>query len=274
MTIRADWKLEQSSLPPVSEISLPPSELVNTQVGPMLLPAGDPVVTAWIREYGSWEEGESAALTALIRPGNHVIDVGAHVGYLTLLAAARVGDTGGVLAIEANPDNFELLRANLGRHGATHVRAVRAAAWRRSDETRTMTVSSENSGDHRVFVRQGATETLEVPTVALDDLVPEDWDVDVVKVDVQGTDHVAVEGMQRVIARCQPTILIEFWPLGIEEFGDPATKVLDFYRELGYDISLLEAPCLARAATSQAIVDVVRRIPQGFCTLLLRANLS
>jgi FkbM family methyltransferase len=250
--------------------ALPAHVQTHTVVGSMALPAGDRVLTNWILSNKSWEPVESGVLAALIKRGAHVVDIGAHVGYMTLLAAARVGPDGSVLAIEAHPGNVALLRENITQNGLTQAEAIHGAAWRRSGETLALTVSPDNSGDHRVFRREGATETIEVPSVALDDLLADDQCIDVVKIDAQGTDHVAVEGMQRTLARCRPVMLVEFWPPGIEEFGDGPADVLGFYRGLGYDIAMLEAPGLSSDAPLEMIVDHARRCPGEFCTLVLQ----
>jgi FkbM family methyltransferase len=206
----------------------------------------------------------------MIKRGGHVVDIGAHVGYMTLLAASRVGPEGSVLAIEAHPGNFALLQDNIVRNDIPQARAIHGAAWRCSGETLTLTVSPDNSGDHRVFRREHATQTLEVPAIALDDLLADHRRVDVVKIDAQGTDHVALEGMRRTLARCRSIVLIEFWPPGIEEFGDRPADVLAFYRSLGYDIAMLEAPGLASDAPLEIIVENARRCAGEFCTLLLQ----
>src|SRR2546421_6110753 len=87
----------------------------------------------------------------------------------------------------------------------------------------------------------------------------EEWRVDVVKIDVQGTDHVAVEGMTRTIERWQPTILVEFWPIGIEEFGHDPLNVLALYRDMGYRIAILEEPAVSDGMALELIVDIARR---------------
>lgn len=258
----------------MNEERLPPYEELETAVGSLLLPAGDGVVTRWIREHGTWEPAESAVLTALIPPGAHVIDIGAHVGYMTLLAAARAGADGAVIAVEANPENARLLEENVARHGSGNVRVYEGAAWRTSRDTLTMTISPDNSGDHRVYRRDEALETVEVRSVALDDIVPEQWHVDLVKIDVQGTDHVALEGMRRIVERDKPTILVEFWPTGIEEFRDDPPDVVALYRRLGYQISMLEQPALPRDAAPETITEMARNTPTGFCTLLLQPGPS
>jgi FkbM family methyltransferase len=188
---------------------------------------------------------------------------------MTLLGAARVGPGGRVLAVEAHPGNYALLQENIRRNGHQQVRAVHAAAWDASGDMRTVTVSQENSGDHRAFRRANALETVEVPAMAIDDLVGDDRRVEVAKIDTQGTDHVVVRGMRKTIARCRPVLLVEFWPEGIREFGDQPAAVLDGYRRIGYDIAVLEAPGLRPDASLEAIVQGALACPGAYCTLLL-----
>lgn len=249
---------------------LPPHVIVPTVVGHLALPRDDRTVTPWIVERGDWEPGESAAMVALLRPGDRVVDVGAHVGFLSLLAAHRVGPGGSVLSVEAHPGNFALLRDNVRRGGHAQVETVHAAAWRAAGETVTLTVSEGNSGDNRSYDRDDAVERVAVETVRVDDLLA-GRDVDFVKVDVQGTDHVALEGMRATIERCRPTVMIEFWPLGIDGFGDDPAEVLTGYRALGYELSVLEFPGVGNDAPADALAQIAREARGGFVTLLLRA---
>ena len=208
---------------------------VATDVGTLLLPADDQVVRPWMAEYGNWEPEEAALLRELTPVGGHVVDLGAHVGYHTLVAAAAVGPTGRVTAVEANPDNAKLLRANVERAGAMHVRVVHAAAWDTPGRVR-LNVSDENSGDHRVG---GRARLGGIRAVTVDSLVG-DRRVDVVKSDLQGRDHVALRGMADTIRRWHPVILTEFWPLGIRDVGDDPYAVLDAYRAYGYTVTPLD----------------------------------
>src|SRR5689334_10568522 len=76
------------------ERELPPYVELDTAMGSLLLPAHDEVMKHVIREHRRWEPCESAVLVSLIRPGGCIVDVGAHVGYMTLLAAAHAGPQG------------------------------------------------------------------------------------------------------------------------------------------------------------------------------------
>ncbi|MDQ6909196.1 MAG: FkbM family methyltransferase [Actinomycetota bacterium] len=227
---------------------------METDVGSLLYPSSDEVITPFVRENGWWEKEESAALRSLLRPGMTFVDVGAHVGYLTLVAAERVGPTGRGLAVEPVPDNFALLQANILWTGTSWVDAIPVAAWNENRRL-TITLSADNSGDHRAYAageERGAdaepwpgrwtrTESREVLAVALDEIVPPDTAIDVVKIDVQGCDHLVIRGMERTLTRCHPSVLVEFWPEGIAELGGDPADVISYYGLFGFQRGVIVA---------------------------------
>ncbi|MBV9812943.1 MAG: FkbM family methyltransferase, partial [Acetobacteraceae bacterium] len=78
----------------------------------------------------NYERDVTAVIRRLLRPGMGVIDVGANIGYFTMLAASLVGSTGYVIAIEPNPDNAKLLEASRRANGFSHVTVCQTAAGR------------------------------------------------------------------------------------------------------------------------------------------------
>src|SRR5207244_8912252 len=146
---------------------------VETDVGSLLLPAHDRVVLPILAGSGTWEPDESALIDRKLGAGMTAVDLGAHVGYLTIRAARAVGATGRVIAVEPAPLNFALLNANLRRNGFANVLTIPAAAWRKSGTAR-LEVDPYNTGDHRVFQVDRRDAHVEVPALALDDLLPEE----------------------------------------------------------------------------------------------------
>lgn len=247
----------------------PPPVRVETDVGPMLFQGHDQLMVPLIAEqHGRWEIEESDQLRILLRPGMTFVDVGAHVGYMTLLGSRAVGPTGRVIAIEASPANVALLRVNVAANGATNVQIVAAAATDRSGHV-TLSLSSWNTGDNRAYAVH-AMERIEVPAVRLDDVVPADVHVDVVKLDTQGTDHRAVWGMEATLARCRPVLVSEFWPPVIAESGDDPVAVLERYAAMGFEVRVLGHPEEGPAPTPAAVVEAAVTRHGEFCTLVLR----
>ena len=206
-----------------------------TDVGPLLLHAGDEVITPAIVQEGRWEADEGAWLRATVRPGQTVIDCGANIGYFSVLASQLVGPRGNVIAVEPDRDNLTLLTHNLWRNGCENVRVVPAAAWRERGVL-TLRRSPTNTGDHRTFAPGG--EGL-VPCVTLDEVLAGQR-VDVVKIDTQGSDHHVVEGLGAALRRDPGCVtLIEFWLEGMQERGVDPREVLAGYRALGRPLALL-----------------------------------
>jgi FkbM family methyltransferase len=222
--------------------SMPPSGCirVTTDEGVMWAIERDRVITPTLRELHTWEPETIRCLSRHTLPGMSVMDVGANIGYVSRALCRMVGSTGYVIALEPEPFNFAVLRANLAEAPQDRVRCVRVAAADRNGIS-DFWLDEENLGDHRTWgAGRETARRIQVPVVRVDDLVDGSVDVAVVKIDTQGTDHVVVAGMERMIARTRPTIVVEFWPWGIDGAGGNPLDVLAQYRSIGMDIGIVD----------------------------------
>ena len=156
------------------------------------------------------------------------------VGYFTCQAARLVGPRGLVLAFEPAPRNYELLTANVWRNGFTNVVCF---PWALSDAPgfEELRLSASNTGDHRLH--GGAGETVTVRVAALDEVLAIRGPVDVVKLDVQGAEHAAIRGMERLLA-ASPSVLVvaELSPSDARAAGTEPLELLAYYRSLQFQI--------------------------------------
>jgi FkbM family methyltransferase len=227
---------------------------VDTPAGRLFLHRDDQVMTPFISEHGVWEPDETDFLRALLRPGHTFLDVGANVGYMTVLGARMVGSAGRVIAVEPDFRNLRLLRANLWRNGVSAQIAPIAAFSRRGFVG--FARSETNCGDHQVRERSG--EGPLVPCATIDELLG-DVRVDVAKIDTQGVDHQVLEGMEGLVRR-NPAIVVlsEFWLGGLLERGIDPMSVLGRYADLGFAIGLVGRGAVVHTATPQDIIDACR----------------
>jgi FkbM family methyltransferase len=209
-------------------------EEVETDVGPILLHADDDVITPIIRAHGTWEPELGAILREALRPGMTAVDVGGNIGYVALLLAEAVGPGGRVVAVEPDPRNAEALRRNAERTRGAPIEVIEAAAWSEPGEVE-LELHDTNTGDHRVGMDASGREKVAVPAVRLDDVLPER--VDLIIMDTQATEHVALAGARELLRRARPVLFVEFWPGGIREGGGDPRAVLDGYRGLGLGIA-------------------------------------
>lgn len=262
---------------PVSASFLPAPESVivfadevSSIFGPLAMPRHCEFVTPYIRDHGVWEPEESLALQSLIRPGMTVLDIGAHAGFHTVLAAHAVGRHGHVVSFEPSPENYALLRHNAKTLDLPQVIAINAAAWR-ATEPGVLVLSTNNSGDNRVIPMADSdhVEQVEIERVAIDDVLVADAQVDVVKIDVQGVERDAISGMERTIQRCRPAMLVEFSPEDIVTAGGYPEDVLSYYMELGYSLRPLGGVGFPIIPDPSALIEDALSRPGRYSNLLL-----
>jgi FkbM family methyltransferase len=188
-----------------------------------------------------YEPYESKLVMGLLRPGDVAVDVGAMIGYYTVILAKHVEAHGRVYAFEPDPENFALLEDNLRMNGYGHVVSRNVLVGAESGRGRLWRAPS-NRGDHHAFATNGR-DAVDVDVVALDDVIDEP--VDLVKIDVQGYEGYVLAGMRRLIERSpQLAMLVEFCPALLVGAGTAPGEFIDEIR--GYGFSLYEIDDEAR----------------------------
>jgi FkbM family methyltransferase len=191
-------------------------------------------------------DGYEPHITALfrdrVRPGMHVLDIGANIGYYTMLSASLVGPSGSVTAIEPNPDSVRLLEASRRANSFDNVTVLQLAAGRE----RGLLVLHGSYGNVMTSAAPDEATALinstTVPSFKVDDLIPRDKKIDFVKIDVEGAEYNALLGASELIKRCHPTIVSEFSPSTMPGIsGVDGRGYLRFLLDFDYTIAVIEA---------------------------------
>jgi len=187
---------------------------------------------------GTYEPELQNALERFIRPGDVVYDVGANIGYISLIAACCSGGERHVYSFEAVPDNFQRLSYNITlNHLEVRVSAIHSAVVDRSGSVAfhmhpsgAMGKAEGSLGRQADYVGQ-----VEVPALALDDFIFIQGNPPprLVKLDIEGGEGMALAGMVRTLEEIRPIFLIEL-------HGEQATKaVWQILKEKGYSLHQL-----------------------------------
>jgi len=166
---------------------------------------------------GTHEPDVQNAISAVVRPGAVVYDIGAHVGSLALGTARLVGDLGRVVAFDGDPENVVRLRGNSSRNGlGERLQVVHAAVWSSTKRDgisfrRGRTVRSqggvEANGNRPVL---GNGEVINVAAVTLDEFVAAGGPLpQLVKIDVEGGEYQVLRGGASLFANQRPLIIAE-----------------------------------------------------------------
>jgi FkbM family methyltransferase len=146
-----------------------------------------------------------------------------------------------VLAFEPERENFALLTANIATNGYTNVQPLNMAVTAQSGMQR-LFVSSENAGDHHLYAAGDDRPSYEVEAVSLDDFFAgRPKVVNVIKMDVQGSEPFALQGMREVLEANDSVLLFtELAPKSLSDAGSSAPEYAQALRDAGFDLHVID----------------------------------
>ena len=181
---------------------------------------------------GDHEPWVQELLQKHLRQGDCFYDIGGHTGFFSLIAARFVGEKGSVVAVEADPENAQLLRVNASRNHMAQINVLEAAAWSSCGWLcfeRAGAASNRTEG-HVVDSGNGQGGTIRVSAVSLDHLVSSEGlrAPQLLKIDVEGAEWEVLQGTTGMLRAARPRVLCEVHdPQMIEE-------IRSFLADLGY----------------------------------------
>jgi FkbM family methyltransferase len=187
----------------------------------------DSSVSVPIMHSHAYEPHVPAFMRNYIKPGMNVIDIGANIGYFTMLASTLVGDNGGVIAFEPNSENARLILLDIEINRARNVRLLPVALSNSMGNAYFSTHLGSNGGflPSSAEILQSA-QCVVVPIFRLDQLIHDR--VDVMKIDVEGAEGLVVDGGWSTIENRRPVVVTEFSPEMLARVS--GVQALDYLR--------------------------------------------
>lgn len=229
---------------------------------------------------GCYEPHVRRCLAALIRPGDSILEIGAHIGYLTMFEASCVGPQGRVFAFEVDPDNFSRLSSHVC--GLPWVSAVRKAVWESSGTLmfeRSATRGESGWGTLTSVRDLHAGAHISVETISLDDwaatsCVPV---IHGVKIDAEGSEIAILKGARKFLARFAPWMILEANDVLLRQANTSATELIGLLNNYGYRTFALNWSAVVRIdKTSVPSGGEVLCVPtpalDSVCSALVRAG--
>lgn len=216
---------------PVKRISLeglPPFEIE-------VHAANDQYVAADILEQGVWEPFETEIIRRCLTSRSDFYDVGANIGWYSVLAGLELARTGGAVhAFEPVRENVQLLTRNIMAAHLSNVR-INPCALGRAIEAIDLHLSPDNKGDHRVYPCEVGRYIERGSMTRFDHYFRSSHRQPLVKVDTQGFELSVLEGMGDYLFSEQGMVLlIEFWPHGLNQETDNVSKLLQLLSGGGF----------------------------------------
>jgi len=186
-----------------------------------------------------------------IKKGNTVLDVGANIGYFTLLSARLVGENGKVFSFEPEPKNFTYLKKNIEINNYHWVSTFQKAVSDQNGVAK-LFICDYDTGHHTINRQDGIRaysrgriakeRSIDIETVTLDNFLREKTNrINAIKMDVEGAEMLALSGMDRILKDNKDIKMIaEFFPLLIEKMGsDPKEFIRRLIQDYGFSIYII-----------------------------------
>jgi FkbM family methyltransferase len=248
-------------------------ELVQLRDFKMYVSLDDDFIGGSIIRTREYEPHLSRIFRQYIRPGMQVLDIGANMGYFSLLAASLVGPHGGVYSWEPSSNNVRMLRASQIVNHFRNIEIVQAAA---GAQTGLLHYFPNSSNGTVSAINEAKPEDLAhaetVMALRIDDLIPQNAMIGFVKIDVEGYEYEALRGAQQTICRCRPIIASEFCPSSLRSAsGISGEDFLQFLVQLGYDLSVIDGDKLV-ASQAKDVISHYERSGVDHIDILMRPS--
>lgn len=193
--------------------------------------------------FGTYEAGLRALMRRKLTPGSVAVDIGANVGWHTMLMARLVGNKGRVFAVEANPSVRERLELHLQANHLANATIVPSAMGHCAGKLRFLAppVDSIGAGDGHVAGPEDALHVVETDVTTLDELVEREslGRLDFVKIDVEGFEWPVLQGGVQALARFRPVICFEFNSVYTGRGEGTSAELQQFFNRLEYDLAVM-----------------------------------
>jgi FkbM family methyltransferase len=202
-------------------------------------------VQRWIYFFGVYELETVTWFRRTLRPGMTFLDIGAHVGQYSMIAASQVGPEGRVHCFEPNPASFGRLTDNIALNGFTNVQARPLALSDRAGDATLFVPVHDNTGEASLQACVPGMKEASVPCTTLDewarsaDLGPRRR-IDLMKIDVQGFEEKVLRGGTDVLERFGPTIVCEFEERWLQGAGSSSVQLKHYLRDIGYRVQRID----------------------------------
>lgn len=201
------------------------SVIVDSKNGLLAVDPRDLEVGFKLRNYGSYGLEEITRINELITTESNVLVVGAHIGSLVIPIAKNCNK---VVAIEANPNNFNLLKTNLHLNKTENV-SIHNIAASSKQETIKFQMNVVNSGgskrlpkNNEYMYRYDNPEVIDVQAYSLDEYLGEN-NFDLILIDIEGSEYFAMQGMEKILSKCN-TLIVEFLPHHLKNVADVSVE--------------------------------------------------
>ena len=197
-------------------------------------------VDEYIFIHRNWEVHVGAVLRSVLQPGGVFVDVGANIGYFSLLAASLVGESGRVVAFEPLPKLVQQIRRSADQNQFNWLHVVPKALGK-IPGVMSLALAAGNIGGSSLVASQQSGNRVEVEVGTLNTELADFERIDLMKIDVEGFEYEMLVGAKEVLERYRPVLVLEFSPSFYAKRDESmGTDILLLLKKIGYTFMILQ----------------------------------
>ncbi len=186
----------------------------------------------WLRHV--YEMDVEKAIRNILGKGDVFIDIGANVGYFSVIASRIIGKSGKVYAFEAIPKICGLLSESIAINDIKNIMLFNNAVY--SEKNKVLFHCMKNSAFSHISGDNTSDNAIETDSITLDSMLHKLGKVDVMKIDVEGAEMNVLLGGEKLIDRYKPRIVMEVQDWSLQRFNYNSKDIISFLGKLGYKV--------------------------------------
>jgi FkbM family methyltransferase len=197
----------------------------------------DDYLQRWIFCHRLKDEPDYFYIGKILKQGEHFLDIGANIGIVSLIASRSVGDLGKVYAVEALPTTRKLLEENIALNDARNIKVIPFALLDKTGEVKFYGSTDGNIGGSSLSAQGQKGKPVIVEGKTLDSLLTDGTieKCDVMKMDIEGAEILALRGMKNLFANHKPrAVMIEVADEHLAQFSANPADIIEFFSNHGY----------------------------------------
>lgn len=205
----------------------------------------------------------SKLFVSILKPGDCVIDIGANVGYFTILGSMLTGPKGTVHAFEASPETADHLQTTTRNpNGNITIHPVAVSDHRGQIE---FSCGPSNRTGISSIRSLGSREAkrIRVPCITLDEYFGDLAQIKLIKIDVEGAEMMALRGMKQLLKKTRPYVILELTDKFLRDLGSNSEELLLFMKNAGYTAYPVSDPSRPLTSSAAEQTDVLF-VPSGY----------
>lgn len=185
--------------------------------------------------YRQHEKEELKFINKNIKKGDNVIDLGANIGYYTILMSKLVGDEGKVFSFEPDPNSAEILKMNIDLNDCKNVIIVQKAVHNETNKVKFYICDTDNR-NNSMYMEYN--DSIEVESIKLDDYFKDYTEsITFIKMDIQGSEVNVLKGMQSLLQKNRNLVLVtEIFPQALTKAGTTTDEYMKIIQDNGFKI--------------------------------------